>query len=111
MLQNVMVNVKQMTLHTKSSQTVKTLDWTSSNLGYELLHLSSRLAAIDGGTVPHRRLDFFYSNTNNFVQLEDTTIKTERCCSMQCTERTIVVHHSSLGLHCAAALRGRPDFL
>ncbi len=30
------------------------------------------------GIVPHRRLDFFYSNTNYFVQLEDTTIKTER---------------------------------
>ncbi len=59
---------------------------------------SSRLAAIDGvggytdvkpqhryATYPprHRRLDFFYSNTNNFVQLEDTTIKTERSCSMQ----------------------------
>ncbi len=52
------------------------------------------------GTVPHRRLDFFYSNKNNFVQLEDTTIKTERGCSMQCTERTTAVHHSSLGLHC-----------
>ncbi len=37
------------------------------------------------GTVPHRRLDFFNSNTNNFVQLEDTTIKTERGCSMQRT--------------------------
>ncbi len=44
----------------------------------------------------HRRLDFFYSNTNNLVQLtlEDTAIKTERCCSMQCTERTRAVHHS-----------------
>ncbi len=52
------------------------------------------------GTVPHRRLDFFYSNKNNFVQLEDTTVKTERCCSMQCTERTTAEHHSSLGLHC-----------
>ncbi len=41
----------------------------------------------------HRRLDFFYSNTNNFVQLEDTAIKTERCCSMQCTERTRAMHH------------------
>ncbi len=38
------------------------------------------------GTVPHRRLDFFYSNTNYLVQLEDTTIKTERSCSMQRTE-------------------------
>ncbi len=56
---------------------------------------SIRLAAIDG------RLDCFcYSNTNNFVQLEDTKIKTERCCSMQCTEQKTVVHHSSLGLHC-----------
>ncbi len=54
---------------------------------------STRLAAIDG------RLDcvfFFYSNKNNLVQLEDTKIKTERCCSMQCTEQTTVVHHSSL---------------
>ncbi len=42
----------------------------------------------------HRRLDFFYSNKNNLVQLEDTAIKTERCCSMQCTERTRAVHHS-----------------
>ncbi len=40
----------------------------------------------------HRRLDFFYSNTNNLVQLEDTA--TEHCCSMQCTERTRAVHHS-----------------
>ncbi len=30
------------------------------------------------GTVPHRPLHFFYSNKNTFVQLEDTTIKTER---------------------------------
>ncbi len=59
------------------------------------------------GTVPHRRLDFFYSNTNNYVQLENTTIKTERCCSMQHTERTRVFHHSSLGLHC----RGCPDHI
>ncbi len=36
----------------------------------------------------HRCLDFFYSNKNNLVQLEDTAIKPERCCSMQCTERT-----------------------
>ncbi len=35
------------------------------------------------GTVPHRRLDCFYSNKNKFVQLEDTTIKTEHSCSMQ----------------------------
>ncbi len=42
----------------------------------------------------HRRLDFFYSNKNYLVQLEDTAIKTERCCSMQCTERTRAVHHS-----------------
>ncbi len=39
----------------------------------------------------HRRLDFFYNNRNNLVQLEDTAIKTERCCSMQCTERTTVL--------------------
>ncbi len=44
----------------------------------------------------HRRLYFFYSNKNNLVQLEDTAIKTERCCSMQCTERTRAVHHSIL---------------
>ncbi len=36
----------------------------------------------------HRRLDFFYSNKNYLVQLEDTAIKIESCCSMQCTERT-----------------------
>ncbi len=29
---------------------------------------------------------FFYSNTNHLVQLEDTTIKTERGCSMQRSE-------------------------
>ncbi len=57
-------------------------------------------------TVPHRHLDFFFnSNTNNVVQLEDTKIKTERVCSMQRTEQTTVLHHSSLGLHC----RGCPD--
>ncbi len=57
---------------------------------------SIRFATIDG------RLDFyfFYSNTNYFVQLEDTKIKTERVCSMQHTEQTTVLHHSSLGLHC-----------
>ncbi len=32
-----------MTLHPKSSQTVETQHWTSSNLGFELLHPSSRL--------------------------------------------------------------------
>ncbi len=47
----------------------------------------------------HRRLDFIKSNTNYFVQLEDTTIKTERVCLMQRTEWTRVLHHSSLGLH------------
>ncbi len=47
------------------------------------------------GTVPHRHFDFFYSNKNNLVQLEDTTIKTERGCSMQRTERTTVAHHRS----------------
>ncbi len=81
--------------------------------------LWTRLAAIDGddgytGVKPqhryvthppwHRRLDFFYSNTNNFVQLEDTTIKTERGCSTQWTEQTRLVHHSSLGLHCRSCL-------
>ncbi len=29
---------------------------------------------------------FFYSNTNHLVQLEDTTIKAERGCSMQRSE-------------------------
>ncbi len=37
------------------------------------------------GTVPHPSF-FLYSNTNHLVQLEDTTIKTERGCSMQRTE-------------------------
>ncbi len=82
-----------------------------------------RLAAIDGddgytGVKPQHRyvtcppwhrptpsFRFFYSNKNNLVQLEDTTVKTERVCSMHCTERTRVVHHSSRGLHC----RGCPD--
>ncbi len=76
----------------------------------------ARLAAIDGvggdtGVKPQHRyvtcpprhhppplLRFFYSNTNYFVKLEDTTIKTEHDCSMR-TERTTVLHHSSLGLH------------
>ncbi len=30
------------------------------------------------GTVPHSRLDCFYSYKNKFVQIEDTKIKTER---------------------------------
>ncbi len=47
------------------------------------------------GYVPHLHLDFFYSNKNHLVQLEDTTIKTERGCSMQHTERTTVTHHRS----------------
>ncbi len=58
------------------------------------------------GTVPHHRFDFFYFFLlNYFVQLEDTKIKTEHGCSMQRTDRTRVLHHSSLGLHC----RGWPD--
>ncbi len=52
----------------------------------------TRLAAIDGvggdtGVKPqhrlrhlHRHFDFFYSNKNHLVQLENTTIKTERGC-------------------------------
>ncbi len=85
--------------------------------------LHARLATIDSddgytGVKPqhryvtrpprHRPTDFFYSNTNYFVQFEDTTIQTERVCSMQRTERTRAVHHSSLGLHCRLS---RPDFL
>ncbi len=58
----------------------------SRNTGYSLAHR---------GTVPHCHLEFFYSNKNNLVQLEDTTIKTERGCSMQRTERTTVAHHRS----------------
>ncbi len=72
--------------------------------------IRTRLAAIDGvggdtGVKPQHRLrhlhrpspsfDFFYSNKNHLVQLEDTTIKTERGCSMQHTERTTVAHHRS----------------
>ncbi len=76
--------------------------------------MESRLAAIDGvggdtGVKPQHRLRhlptaapsliviffFFYSNKNHLVQLEDTTIKTERGCSMQHTERTTVAHHRS----------------
>ncbi len=34
---------KNTTMHPKSSQTVETSHWTSSNLGYELRHPSSRL--------------------------------------------------------------------
>ncbi len=44
---------------------------------------------------PSLSFRFFYSNKNHLVQLEDTTIKTERGCSMQHTERTTVVHHRS----------------
>ncbi len=54
------------------------------------------------GTVPHSSLDCFYSYKNKFVQIEDTKIKTEG------TERTRVLHHSSLGLHCRMS---RPDLL
>ncbi len=72
----------------------------------------NRLAAIDGddgytGVKPQHRyvtcspwhrlspsFRFFYSDKNYLVQLEDTAIKTERCCSMQCTERTRALHHS-----------------
>ncbi len=39
------------------------------------------------GTVPHLRLDCFYSNKNKFVQIEDTQIKTERGCK-NATHRT-----------------------
>ncbi len=38
------------------------------------------------GTVPHRPLDCFYSNTNKFVQIEDTKIKTE--VAAKCNART-----------------------
>ncbi len=62
------------------------------------------------GTVPHRRLDFFNSNKNSFIQLEDTTIKTERSCSMQCTDRT---NESLASQQSRSALPrlSRPDFL
>ncbi len=56
------------------------------------------------GTVPHRRLDCINSKKNYFVQLETLQLKTERCCSMQRTERTrvcIVIRLQS----------ARPDFL
>ncbi len=43
-------------------------------------------------TFPPPLFRFFYSNTNYLVQLDDT-IKTERGCSMQRTERTTVPHH------------------
>ncbi len=69
-----------------------------------VLSLNIATSPTHRGTIPHRRLDFFYSNKNNFVQLEDTTIKTERGCSTQCTEQTRLVHHSSLGLHCRSCL-------
>ncbi len=74
-----------------------------------VLSLNTVTSPAHRGTVPHRRLDFFYSNKNDLVQLEDTAIKTERCYSMQRTERTRAVHHSSLVLHCAAVpTRFRP---
>ncbi len=90
-----------------------------------VVHLSCRLAAIDGDDGytgvkpqhcyitcppwrPHRCFDFFYSNTNNFVQLEDTTIKTERCCSA--AHRTNDSRASQQSR--SALLRlSRPDFL
>ncbi len=40
---NTMDQHQQMTLHPKSSQTLETEHWTSSKLGYDLLHPSSRL--------------------------------------------------------------------
>ncbi len=61
--------------------------------GYTSVKRNTVMSLAHRGTVPHRRLDFIYSNKNNFVQLEDTTIQTECRCSMQCTERTRVLHH------------------
>ncbi len=45
-----------------------------------VLSLNTVTSPAHRGTVPHRHLDLFYSNKNDFVQLEDTTIKTERGC-------------------------------
>ncbi len=46
--------------------------------GYAVLSRNTVTSLAHRGTVPYRRLD-----KNNFVQLEDTTIKTERVCSMR----------------------------
>ncbi len=74
-----------------------TIDGDDGNTGVKPQHLLLHLPTVAPSLTC--RLDFFYSNTNNCVQLEDTTIKTERCCSTQRTERTTAVHHSR-GLHC-----------
>ncbi len=42
---------------------------------------------------------FFYSNKNHLVQLEATTIQTERGSSMQHTKRMTVAHHRSDFIH------------
>ncbi len=70
------------------SDTNETRDYINLALHLLCLLISSRQCR------SYRRLDFFYSNKTNLVQLEDTEIKTERCCSMQCTERTRAMHHS-----------------
>ncbi len=60
------------------------------------------------GTVPHRRLDcFFYINKNNFVQLEDTKIKTELFAQRSALNESLASEQSR-----SALLRlSRPDFL
>ncbi len=58
----------------------------SHNTGYVTCPLRDRPAPL---------FRSFYSYTNNSVQLEDTTIKTERGCSMQRTEGMTVAHHRS----------------
>ncbi len=50
------------------------------------------------GTVPHRRLDCFYSNKNKFVQIEDTKIKTERGCSTHRTNESLASQQSRSAL-------------
>ncbi len=45
------------------------------------------------------RVSFFIVIKNNFVQLEDTKIKTTRLINATQSERMTVLHHSSLGMH------------
>ncbi len=67
---------------------------TQGGDGYTGVKRQHRYVTCSPWHLSHRRLDFFYSNKNNLVQLEDTAIKTECCCSIQRTDRTRAVHHS-----------------
>ncbi len=64
------------------------IDGVGGDTGVKSQHLLSHLPTV--APSPTHRF-FLYSNTNHLVQLEDTTIKTERGCSMQRTEGQLFV--------------------